>query len=299
MKYSIIIPVGNDPLLPVCLESVARLQGGLDYEVIVVENGSSDWIQALVNTHGFRYVQEPITGSYQARNAGIAQATGAVLVFTDSDCEVAPNWLQRIDQTLSDDRIDGVMGFSAGAPSTRVAALEQLMYEANIARFTGQPALERVDTRNLAIRRSVIQRIGSFQTALQYGGDMEFGARAHAAGFHITYDSEQVVIHHNMKRLNPLLVKRVRQNYGNMAIVQLHDRDFVLRYFPHLLRYQATTSQWLHYGIYKFVVGIASHVSDGIISILPAALGYRYFKTVNVLAMRLGQLSFVLGKSVW
>ncbi len=299
MKYSIIIPVYNDPYLPVCLNSLAQLQGGLDCEVIIVENGQTDWIEPLVHQYNFRYLSETVIGSYSARNAGIAHASGDVLVFTDSDCEVTPNWLQHIDQVLADDQITGVMGWSAGAPSTRVAALEQLMYEANIANFTAEHDLKRVDTRNLAIRRSVIDRIGSFQASLQYGGDMEFGARAHAAGFRVVYDSQLVVVHHNIKRLNPLLLKRVRQNYGNMAIVQLHDRDFVLTYFPHLLRYQASSLNRLRCFFYKMCVGLASHVSDSIIKILPLRLGYFYFKTMNVLAMRLGQLSFVLGKTVW
>jgi len=280
MKYSIIIPVYNDRHITLCLNSLAQLHGGLDYEVIVVENGLTDWIQPLVVDLGFRYVQEPITGSYQARNKGIAVASGDVLVFTDSDCEVTPNWLQRIDQTLADDRIAGVMGFSAGAPSTRVAALEQLMYEANIANFTTEHDLKRVDTRNLAIRRSVIQRIGSFHAAFQYGGDMEFGARAHAAGFRVVYDDQLIVVHHNVKHLNPLLLKRVRQNYGNMTIVQLHDREFISTYFPHLLRYQASlSSRWL-YVWYKGIVGIGCHVSDVIIKLLPIRLGYFYFKMI-------------------
>lgn len=299
MRYSIIIPVYNDPYLPACLDGLSKLQGNIDHEVIVVENGQTDWIRPLVEQHHFIYATEPITGSYQARNTGISLATGDVLVFTDSDCVVAADWLQRIAETLADDTIAGVMGYSAGAPSTRVAALEQLMYEANIAQFTAEKMLKRIDTRNFAIRRQVIERIGNYHSTLQYGGDMEFGARVHAAGLRIIYDNQLIVVHHNFKRLNPLLLKRIRQNFGNMAIVQLHERDFVQTYFPHLLRYQATVQNKVRYQLYRWMIGIASHLSDFIIQLLPLRLGYTYFKVVNVLAMRLGQLSFVLGKTVW
>ncbi len=299
MKYSIIIPVYNDLNLPACLESLSKLQGEIEHEVIVVENSQTDWIQPLVEQYQFIYTTEPITGSYQARNTGIALATGEIFVFTDSDCAVAPDWLQRIDQTLADDSIAGVMGYSAGAPSTRVAALEQLMYEANIAAFTKLPALRRVDTRNLAIRRSVCTRIGQFMRDLQYGGDMEFGARAHAARLRIVYHPEMVVVHHNAKRLDTLLVKRVRQNFGNMQIVQKYDREYIQKYFPHLLRYQATwQNRWRYYSYY-LLLWPQRYLADWIVGILPLRLGYTYFKAVNVLAMRLGQLSFVLGKTVW
>ncbi len=299
MQYSIIIPVYNDPVLPACLASVQASVRNLSVEVIVVENGQTDWIQPLVTQYGFTYVHEPITGSYSARNAGIAASQGDVLVFTDSDCEVLPDWLTQIDHTLQDDTIDGVMGFSAGAPTTRVAALEQLMYEANIGAFTSQERLKRVDTRNLAIRRHVLSKIGQFQPDLKYGGDMEFGARAHSAGFKLIYNNKMVVVHHNIKVFKGLLLKRVRQNYGNMMITQLHDRTFTEYYFPFLLRYRASIRSTCQYYFYAFLLKPQQWLGDWILRILPIRQGYWYFKAVNVLAMRLGQLMFILRKPIW
>ena len=84
-----------------------------------------------------------------------------------------------------------------------------------------------------------------------------------------------------------------------MTIVQLHDRDFVMTYFPHLLQYQVSVANKVRYYLYRLVVGIGSHISDAIIRLLPVRLGYIYFKAMNVLAMRLGRLSFVLGRTVW
>lgn len=299
MTYSIIIPVYNDPNFPACLESLAHLTGNLQHEVIVVENSQTDWVKPLVERYGFKYLYEPITGSYQARNTGIRASTGDVLVFTDSDCEVMPNWLERIDQQLSQTDVAGVMGFSAGAPATRVAALEQIMYEANIGAFTATERLKRVDTRNLAIKRAVTQRIGIFAETLKYGGDMEFGARAHAAGFRIIYDAEMIVVHHNIKQFKGLLLKRVRQNYGNMMITQLHDREFITAYFPHLLRYQASTKTQLRFYLYLLLLQPQQWFGDLMLRFLPISLGYRYFKAVNVLAMRVGQMAFVLGATIW
>ncbi len=299
MRYSIIIPVYNDPNFSACLDSLARLTGNIEHEVIVVENSETDWVKPLVERHGFTYLFEPITGSYQARNTGIAASQGEILVFTDSDCEVTPNWLEQIDQVLTDSSIAGVMGFSAGAPTTRVAALEQIMYEANIAAFTSNDHLRRVDTRNLAIRRTIIERIGKFAVDLQYGGDMEFGARAHAADFRLVYNANMIVVHHNIKQFKGLLIKRVRQNYGNMVITQLHDREFIQAYFPHLLRYQASAKTRLRFFGYRLALKPQQFLGDYLLRLLPIKMGYLYFKAVNVLAMRVGQMAFVLGESVW
>lgn len=299
MKYSIVIPVYNDAVLPACLASIQQLTGQIDYEVIVVENSQTDWIKPLVERFGFKHLFEPVTGSYIARNTGLVASSGDVIVFTDSDCEVSPNWLEQIDQTLQNGQIDGVMGFSAGAPTTRVAALEQLMYEANIGAFTQQDRLERVDTRNLAVRRTVFNKVGHFQADLKYGGDMEFGARAHQAGFQLIYNANMLVVHHNIKVFRGLLLKRVRQNYGNMLITQLHNRAFIERYFPFLLRYQSSVQSTMQYYVYACLLKPQQWFGELLLRVLPIRQGYWYFKAVNVLAMRLGQLMFVLRKPVW
>lgn len=298
MKFSIIIPVYNDPVLEQCLASISALNyPSSDYEVIVVENGASTTtVQDLVAQFGFSYANEPVLGSYQARNTGLRLAKGDWLVFTDSDCTVSLDWLNVIAVILSDAEVSGIMGYSAGAPSTKVANYEQRMYEANIANFTHEPRLRRIDTRNFAMKRSLYETIGGFTATLGYGGDMEYGARAHHAGLRIAYESGMMVTHHNAKQLQPLLKKRIRQNYGNMSIVQLHDPKFVREYFPHLLRYQANTATVITWYLLNVFLWLQLPVADIICQVLPKQLGYTYFKTMNVLAMRYGQISFVLNK---
>jgi len=295
MKFSIIIPVYNDPLLEQCLQSIAALNYPTeDYEVIVVENGTvSANTENLVNQYGYRYALEPVLGSYQARNAGLRIAQGDYLAFTDSDCVVATNWLNMIEIVLSNADVAGVMGFAAGAPSTKVAAYEQTMYEANIHSFTQTSELKRIDTRNFAMKRSVYSKIGGFTPQLAYGGDMEYGARAHQAGFCMVYEPAMQVTHYNAKKLVPLLRKRIRQNYGNMLIVELHPKKFVQAYFPQLLRYQANPINHLIYLLLGFTLFCAIPFADIVCWLLPKPIGYFYFKVMNVLAMRYGQLSFL------
>ena len=79
---------------------------GVPVECLVVDNGSSDGtpeaIEALAKGAPFpvRCIREPEPGASRARNAGIRQATGSVVVFTDDDCEVEPDWLVRIAETF-------------------------------------------------------------------------------------------------------------------------------------------------------------------------------------------------------
>src|SRR3989337_1168394 len=76
-----------------------RVSPTLTWDVIVVDNNSSDDTRAVVERHiarfpvRLRYLFEPTQGRSSALNSGIAQATGEVLVFTDDDVRVADGWL--------------------------------------------------------------------------------------------------------------------------------------------------------------------------------------------------------------
>jgi glycosyltransferase involved in cell wall biosynthesis len=102
MKFSIIIPTHNraDELRQT-IDSIARLTVPGDWELIVVDNKSTDGTRAVVEAQAaafpapLRYVFEPEQGRYAALNTGIRAATGAIVATTDDDARVEPDWLTR------------------------------------------------------------------------------------------------------------------------------------------------------------------------------------------------------------
>ena len=81
-----------------CLESLARQESAHQFEVVVVDNGSSDDTQAVVEEQArrdprFRATIEPQPGLSRAKNAGIETARGRLLLFTDDDTIVQPGWI--------------------------------------------------------------------------------------------------------------------------------------------------------------------------------------------------------------
>lgn len=287
MMISIIIPVRTDPRITACLESLAKLLpvSNVTYEILLVDNNVTPQLQTLAEQYQVRYLYESTPGSYRARNMGMANARGDIFAFTDSDCTVAPDWLQQLVAALADETVSAVMGLARGDDNNRVACYEQRMYQANIDRFVHQKNLKRIDTRNVAMRRKLYQQIGGFNVNLLYGGDMEYGARAHQAGSIIHFAQAMIVYHHNPTHLPSLLRKRRRQNLGNMKLVTMYPTAFILMYFPQLLRYQPTVGIRLWYTVLQCYAAVTFW--------WPWPLSYSFFKVQNVVAIHLGQLDYI------
>jgi glycosyltransferase involved in cell wall biosynthesis len=104
-QFSVIIPVYNDwEPLEECLRSLSQQQESPPFEVIIVDDGSasesSDTLRRWNQHYSLTVVRQPHTGIPTARNHGIQNAKGSVLVFTDADCRLQPNCLAALGAAL-------------------------------------------------------------------------------------------------------------------------------------------------------------------------------------------------------
>ena len=106
LNFSVIIPAHNDwgPLAG-CLESLGRPNDSPGFEVIVVDDGSRNEAPRSIYQYSDRFplriVRQPHTGVAAARNLGIYNAAGAVLLFTDADCRLDPDGLSVLAERIS------------------------------------------------------------------------------------------------------------------------------------------------------------------------------------------------------
>ncbi len=229
MKTSVIIPTYNHiEDLRALLDSIAatRLK---DYEVLVVDDGSTDGTVKMCRERGdVRLISlEANSGPSRARNIGAARARGELLIFADSDVVLPrdPDLLREMVAVLErTPDIDCVLSISDIAPRTPSAvAYNYSVYHAYYmnallgGKATACGSLMFFTTRLGAIRRSRFRASGGFYESLRsvMNEDGEFGARCYHLGY-TTYCSARFVHAHRFPTGFPHFMK----NYFRTALVQ-------------------------------------------------------------------------------
>ena len=115
---SVIIPVYNDrDHITQCLNSIFNCNFKKQFEVIVVDDGSSDGLEKIVSSFSCRFISTGRnSGPGAARNLGAEFAKGDILAFVDSDCVVSENWLPVIDNIFLNNKIKAIAGGFSGNP---------------------------------------------------------------------------------------------------------------------------------------------------------------------------------------
>ena len=199
------------------LESVAvsRLPHSVSWEVLVVDNNSTDRTREVVERFvsrypgRFRYAFEPRPGKSNALNAALHDTKAEILAFVDDDVQVEPDWLHLLTRIFKDPQYAGAGGrILPESEFTPPAWLEVSgpYALAPLAMFdlgpTARRLLEPPFGTNMAFRREVFNRYGHFRRDLGpcpgseiRSEDTEFGARLLAGGELLWYEPAAVVYH--------------------------------------------------------------------------------------------------------
>ena len=220
MNITVILCTFNrSHLLATALDSVALsvLPGAVDWEVLVVDNNSTDQTHDVVKSFcqkypgRFRYLFEPQPGKSRALNAGIREARGNTLAFLDDDVTVEPTWLQNLTAPLYREECVGVAGRilpEKNFSPPRWISLADRDATAPLAIFNPDREAGPLNTSpygaNMAFQKRVFEKYGGFRTDLgplpgsgnpQKNEDSEFGQRLLAAGEMLRYEPSAVVYH--------------------------------------------------------------------------------------------------------
>jgi lipopolysaccharide/colanic/teichoic acid biosynthesis glycosyltransferase/glycosyltransferase involved in cell wall biosynthesis len=196
---SVVVPAYNaERTLRNCLDALeAQTMAREAYEVIVVDDGSTDGTAEIARSYDVRLVQQDNAGPAAARNRGARAALGDLLLFTDADCAPVKTWIARMAEPFSDPEVVGAKGVYRTRQRSLVARFVQLEYERKYARMRGQKRIDFVDTYSAAYRRDVLLANDGFETLFPTSSveDQEFSFRLARKGYRLVFVPDAIVYH--------------------------------------------------------------------------------------------------------
>jgi len=198
---SIVIPTYNkQDQLRTTLESLEALDYPRDsFEVVVVDDGSQDGTGSFLSGAHFSFQLHVVRhqrnrGRAAARNTGIRQARGGVVVFLDDDMEVAPGLLEAHLRKQREGHRLVVLGNVRSSPKIPRTALVRYLDSRGVHKLKpGQPVPFRYfATGNVSVERNLLMEVGLFDERFrEFGGeDLELGYRLDKAGAKFAYAPE-------------------------------------------------------------------------------------------------------------
>ena len=194
------------------LEALARQDFERPYEVIVVDDGSSDRTAELARSAAgpVTLLEQPPLGPAAARNRGVAASSGTALAFCDADCFPTPRWLQAGLDALSG--ADLVQGRVLPDPDEPVGPYDRSLW------IPFEVGL--YECASLFVRRETFERAGGFEEWLRpelgkaLAEDVWFGWKARRLGARTAF-SEQALAHHAVfrRRWRDYVAERRRLRY--------------------------------------------------------------------------------------
>ncbi|HET7572551.1 MAG TPA: glycosyltransferase [Gaiellaceae bacterium] len=246
-RASIVVPTrDNAAVLEQTLRSLLADSSRLERELVVVDNGSRDGTSGIVDdlaaTASFpvRLVHEPVAGSSQARNAGVAAARGELLLFADDDVVAADGWADALAAPFAEPGVGLVAGrilplwprtpppWLAGPHSERLT----------LADFGDEPRALRPDewpvTANLAVRASLLAGgEPPFPPSLGNHGSRSFGQEDYhlvrrVRATHEARYAPLAVVHHRISA-ERMTLEWMRGTFFDMgvglALAERHERQ--------------------------------------------------------------------------
>jgi len=238
IDLTVVIPnYNNARSIGQTLESLLQQNNlsGFDYEIIVVDNNSTDDSIKIVEQYmplfqgHLRWVKEAKQGTGAARDKGIQEARGRYIAFTDSDCRMDLLWMSELVRAFREYQADAVVGkivLATEIPSDIWYPDWFVKQRFAHVDYGDQPIELGADQdlvgANMACRREVFEKLGCFQTNPTFFPceDTEFSRRISRHGIKKVYQPTAKILHHfEVDRLNEKNMFKQAFRWGRAVIL--------------------------------------------------------------------------------
>ena len=240
MRFSIIIPVYNRPQeVDELLESLCS-QTFKDFEVVVVEDGSSEKCNTVCEKYAnkleLHYYFKPNSGPGPSRNYGAERSQGEYLIILDSDVIVPENYLEIIKEELDREPCDAFGGPDRAHPS--FTPIQKAINYSMTSFFTtggirgGKQKLDKFYPRsfNLGIKKSVYEALGGF-APMRYGEDIDLSTRIFKGGYSCRLFPDAFVYHKRRVKFSSFFRQVKHSGEARVILKNKYPETFKLVHF--------------------------------------------------------------------
>jgi O-antigen biosynthesis protein len=196
------------------LEWLGRLEYP-SYEVIVIDDGSTDNTRAIAREYGVRVISTPNRGLSAARNLGLEAATGEIVAYIDDDAYPDPHWLTYLARAFTSTNHAGIGG--PNIPPTGDGPLAACVANAPggpIHVLLSDEVAEHIPGCNMAFRRDRLLEVGGFDPVFRRAGDdVDVCWRLQEKGWTLGFSAAAMVWHHRRNSIRAYLRQQV--GYGD------------------------------------------------------------------------------------
>lgn len=231
MDVSVIVPAYNSATtIGACLQALASQRlPGRSYEVIVVDDGSSDMTREIAGRFDVRLIEEPHKGPAAARNRGAVEANGEIVLFTDADCQPTKNWISEMTAPFELLEVVGVKGAYRTWQKGVIPRFVQCEYEERYERMARRRQIDFIDTYSAGYRREVFLREKGFDVRYPSASveDQEFSFRLAERGYRMVFNPRAVVYHQHPETLVAYFGRKFNIGYWKVMVLERHPRKAV------------------------------------------------------------------------
>jgi GT2 family glycosyltransferase len=227
MDISVIVPVFNGATkIKKCVNALRQQKTARSYEIIVVDDGSTDRGLEQIPGNGFRVFTQPNQGPAAARNLGVEKARGEIVLFTDADCEPQPDWIEQMVGSLEKLSVSGVKGAYLTRQKKIVPRFVQLEYESKYARMKKDRYIDFIDTYSAGFVKKDFLKVGQYDTQFTTASveDQEFSFRMWAKGYRMVFNPMALVNHTHSDTLSNYAKKKYRIGFWKALVLKKHPR---------------------------------------------------------------------------
>lgn len=218
---SVIVPAFNaESTIANCVAAIRNQSFDKPYEVIVIDDGSTDATAERARAAGARVISTTRCRPAAARNTGIRAASGSIICCTDADCIPRSDWLCEITRPFEDQTVVACKGTYTTRQREIVARFVQLEYEDKYDLLRQQANIDFIDTYSAAYRRDILLANGGFDEKFLYLEDQELSFRLAARAYPMVFQESAVVEHLHSRTPSAYFRKKVAIGYWKAQVVR-------------------------------------------------------------------------------